>query len=338
VSWDPGCPRRVVAIVARTIALAAGVLALAGASDTARDDSQPCRSATVGVRVYEGSRLFDAPGKRLDLVPGRGLGCGDARVRRVLDALGAALLEFPRQRLHEPLKVHLDPRLPARHAPLAAIEVHVTSREVLVTSAALATLAPEVWRHEVLHTLAAPPPQTSAEARRLWLTLEEGVVGYLTGATEDRQAPGATDRRRSAANESMTRVLPLLEWLGSPAYDPHPLAAGLTRQLTRVTPRAPLEPWLDCLAAEPAERTADSSPAGTSGTFTAPLPDALAAVFRAFIGRCSADVQATLSTAVAGWWGEPPTGRPLAPRPLTARRPIDGRQPGKAAASSPESR
>src|SRR5688572_13448680 len=163
--------RRVLASVLRTLALAAGALALAGASDTERDESSPCRAAAVGVRVYQGSRLFEARGERLELVRGRTLDCHDARVRRVLEPLGDALLDFPGQRLREPLQVHLDPRLPARHAPLTGIEVHVTSREVLLASAIAGTIGPEEWRHELMHTLAATPPETGAEARRLWLTL-----------------------------------------------------------------------------------------------------------------------------------------------------------------------
>jgi hypothetical protein len=330
-----GYPRRGVTTFLRALAGGAGALALAGASDTERDESGPCPATDVEVRVYQGSRLFDGRGERLELVRGRGLDCDDARVRRMLAPLGDALLDFPRERLRRPLEIHLDPRLPARQAPLAGIEVHVTSREVLMTSAAMGAIGPEVWRHELLHTLAATPPETPAEARRLWLTLEEGVVGYLTittGARRERGVP-APNPPLVPASEPMASVVPLLEWLGSPAYDPHPLAAGLARELDRIAPDAPLDPWLDCISAEPAAEHVEGRRAATSRPFAAPLPAALAAVFRAFVGRCPTDVQSTLSTAVAGWWGEPLTGRPLGDRP-----PIDGRQRGKPAAPGTESR
>jgi hypothetical protein len=296
------------AVVVRRLALGAGVLALS--SDTEPERATPCRAAASAVQIYEGSRLFDGPGERLELVRGRALACDDPRARWVLAAVERALADIPRGRLHEPLRIHLEPRLPARQAPLSSIEVHVTSREILLASAALGRLGPEAWRHELFHTLAATPPPMSSAARRLWLTLEEGVVGYLTLATGGGPERDGRDAVVDSGFTSQTRpgarLLPLLEWLSSPAYDPHPLAAGLTRELARVGPRARLEAWLDCLSAVP---NAERDPAG-SGTTAAEtserrLPAPLTATFRLFIGRCSAPAQATFSTALAGWWGEP---------------------------------
>jgi hypothetical protein len=312
-------PARPAAVV-RALALAASVLALSASSHTQPERRTPCRAAQRAVQIYAGSRLFDGAGERLELVRGPALACDDPRARRVLVAVERALGVFPRERLPEPLRIHIDPRLPARQAPLSGIEVHVTSREVLLASAALGELGPDVWRHELLHTLAAAPPPMSSAARRLWLTLEEGVVGYLTLATG-----GATEgERRDAVDSSLTQtkppalLLPLLEWLSSPAYDPHPLAAGLTRQLVRVGPDAPLETWLDCLSAAP-DTERDRAGFGTMAAESSEtrLPAALTATFRLFIDRCSTPAQATFSTALAGWWGEP---RMPEPGNATARR------------------
>jgi hypothetical protein len=299
----------------RPLALGAGVLALSLSSDTEPDRATPCRAAASAVQIHGGSRLFDGPGERLELVRGRALACDDPRARRVLAGIGRALADFPRERLHEPLRIHLEPRLPARQAPLSGIEVHVTSREVLLASAALGGLGPEAWRHELFHTLAAAPPPMSSAARRLWLTLEEGVVGYLTLATAsapERDAREAiVESRITPTTKPLAHLLPLLEWLSSPAYDPHPLAAGLTRELARVGPRASLEAWLDCLSATPnTER--DRADSGTTAA-EAPgtrLPAPLRATFRLFIGRCSPPARAAFSTALAGWWGEPLMAEP----------------------------
>jgi hypothetical protein len=317
---------RVAAAAARPLALAAGALALSGASDTEPERARPCRAAASAVQIYEGSRLFDGPGERLELVRGRALGCDDPRARRVLVAVDRALTDFPRERLHEPLRIHLEPRLPARQAPLSAIEVHLTSREVLLARAAFGALGPEAWRHELFHTLAAELPPMSSAARRLWLTLEEGVVGYLTlatgGTAESATRDAVVDPWLASQAKPPARVLPLLEWLSSPAYDPHPLAVGLTRELARVEPHARLEAWLDCLSAVPdIERDGSGSSSAAAETSETRLPAALTATFRAFIGRCSADEQATFSTALAGWWGEPRMN-----------------EPGKAAARNAESR
>jgi hypothetical protein len=297
----------------RPLAFGAGVLALSLSSDTEPRRATPCRSAASAVQIYEGSRLFDGPGERLELVRGRALACDDPQARRVLAEVDRALADFPPERLREPLRIHLEPRLPARQAPLAGIEVHVTSREVLLARAALGGLGPEAWRHELFHTLAAAPPPMSSAARRLWLTLEEGVVGYLTlatGGTPERDARDAIVDSTSTPQPS-ARLLPLLEWLSSPAYDPHPLATGLTRELARVGPRARLEAWLDCLSAVP---DAERDPAGSSTTAAETpgirLPTPLRATFRLFISRCSPPAQATFSTALAGWWGEPLMAEP----------------------------
>jgi hypothetical protein len=313
----------------RPIAIVAGALALMGMSDVDPGNPTPCRAATALVRVYEGSRLFEAPSARLELARGRALGCDSPRVERVLTALEGALSSLgfghpspPPERhalerhLPETLGVHLDPQLPGHHAPLAGIEVHVSSREVLVAVSALDELGGEAWRHELLHAMAPPPPPLQPDARRLWLTLEEAVVGHLARAPNalergrvdsglDEGGESGNDARLDGRSPPPSQVVPLLEWLASPAYDPHPLAARLARELERLAPSPAIESWLACLAADPESGRAPSRPGSEAftGTFASALPVALAGVFAPFIARCPADVAASLSAAIDAGWG-----------------------------------
>jgi hypothetical protein len=313
----------------RRIAIVTGALALMGMSDVEPENPMPCSAAAASVRVYAGSRLLEAPGERLELARGRALGCDSSRVRRVLAELEGAFFSGLERRLPEPLGVHLDPLLPARHAPLAGIEVHVTSRELLVATSALDALGRESWRHELLHAMASAPPPLGAAARRLWLTLEEAIVGYLARTTitdrpdaDARAAPHAAQLEWGLSGPN--HVVPLLEWLASPAYDPHPLAAGLGRELERSAPRPALEPWLDCLSAAPE----GGPPRPLQPTaFATALPAPLAGVFEPFVTRCPAEVGAALSAALDRAWGAPPE-----------RRPTETALPGKAAALGGESR
>jgi hypothetical protein len=139
--------------------------------------------------------------------------------------------------------------------------------------------------------------------------------------------------------------LPLLEWLESPAYDPHPLAAGLARELAGTG--ADAASLLDCLTLEPARmqhsspralrsvereasvestRSAPQPPEGRLQAALSELPTELADVFLAFGGRCSAGAQVDWTAAIERWWGMPWASRG-APRAL-----------GKAAAPALESR
>jgi hypothetical protein len=308
------------------LALGLGALVLSAASDAEpRQNAAPCPVSGVAVRVFAGSRLFEAPGDRLELLAGRQLDCGAFPVRQVLDALGPALAwlaridgsfqanfeptfdagssaaagGLERGRLRNPLRVHLDPALPRRQAPLAGIEVHVGRRELLVARSVLDELGPEVWRHELLHTVAAPPPEGPSPARRLWLTLEEGLVAHVERASTHAgrtalpsDAAGiepSGPRLLSASALHARRALPAAALLADPAYDPHPLAAGLARELERGEPDVPIEAWMGCLVARPRE-----------------LPPRAAAsdVFQAFVERCSLDAASELSRAIGRWWVE----------------------------------
>jgi hypothetical protein len=298
-------------------------------ADVEPDGAVGCELSSASVRVYEGSRLFDTREGRLTLMRGRTLPCEHPAARGVLTAIEAALGSGVgraiRERLAAPLHVHIDPRLPARQAALGGVEVHVSSREILVAGAALQELPERAWRHELLHALAPPPPPLSRAGRQLWSTLEEGLVAFLTdggaGAAEMwRARPEATQAR---AADRRPALLPLIEWLESPAYDPHPLAAGLARELAEAG--APASSFLDCLTLEPpAVQHAVSSAAAASGRQTtasrrsarpqvtaaaraAPsLPDELLEVFGAFAARCPAGAQVRWATAVERWWGAPP--------------------------------
>jgi hypothetical protein len=215
----------------------------------------------------------------------------------VLAPLSRGLQGFPLERLRGPLAVHVDPRLPSREAPLAGIEVHVSTRELLVRSSALEALPPEAWRHEVLHTLAPPPASDTPQVKRLWLTLEEALVTRLSEI-----APGAEPHREPALPH-LDGPRPVDALLASPAYDPHPLAASLVRELRReIAPETPAL-WLDCLAAPPAEQ-----PAATP-----------AAVFRRFVERCPAPARQALGRALARWWPEPEPGGQIPIASMTAR-------------------
>jgi hypothetical protein len=207
----------------------------------------------------------------------------------VLAPLSRALRGFPLERLHAPLAVHVDPRLPSREAPLAGIEVHVSSRELLVRASALSALPPDAWRHEVLHALAPAPASSTPEARRLWLTLEEALVTRLSEI-----APGAEPHGEPTPTH-LPGPRPVDALLASPAYDPHALAAGLARELRRELTERDAAPGLDCLGAPPA----GGSPATP------------AAVFRRFAERCPAPVREALQRALARWWPAPEPGRQI---------------------------
>jgi hypothetical protein len=276
-------------------AIGVGALLLAVSSDVEpRTEQTPCRVAGLEAQVFAGSRLFDAPDERLELLAGRALGCDDAAVQRVLRAIGLALKSLPAPRTAAPLRVHLDPRLPPRQAPLAGIEVHVSRRELLVARSMLDQLEPQAWRHELVHARASAPPEAAVELRRLWLTVEEGVVMHVASAsTPFRGGPYgpaellAAESRWVLARPSSQRVLPVQALLASAAYDPHPLAAGLAQELGREA-AAPIDAWLDCLSARPPELPADA---------------ALHDVFRTFAARCSHGTASELTAAIERWWG-----------------------------------
>jgi hypothetical protein len=324
------------------LALGLGALVLSAASDAEpRPNAAPCRISGVAVQVFAGSRLFEAPDDRLELLAGRQLDCGGLPVRQLLAALEPALgtlarvggslqanLEptldtgssaaaggLERGRFRKPLRVHLDPTLPRRQAPLAGVEVHVGRRELLVARSVLDELGPEVWRHELLHMVAAPPPEGPSPARRLWLTLEEGLVAHVerastragrTALSSDAVGiePGEPGEL-AASSLQARRALPAAALLADPAYDPHPLAAGLALELERGGPVVPIEAWVDCLAAGPREL---------------PARAAASDVFRAFVERCSLDAASELSRAIGRWWveAEPPPVAPASARKAAA--------------------
>jgi hypothetical protein len=326
------------------LAQAFGALVLSVASDAEpRQEASPCRVSGVAVQVFASSRLFEAPGDRLELLAGRQLDCGSLPVRQVLAALEPALASLAnldesfearshsssgaspegiaRGRFAAPLRVHLDPALPSRQAPLAAIEVHVSRRELLVARSVLGELGPEVWRHELLHTIAAPPPEGAGPARRLWLTLEEGLVEHVERAStragpaalpsdgvaiENSDAVAIETSERAASVLLAQRALPAAALLADPAYDPHPLAAGLARELERGGLAVPVGAWVDCLAARPS---------------ALPARAAASDVFRAFAGRCSLAAANELSRAVGRWWveAEPPPASLASVRKAAAR-------------------
>jgi hypothetical protein len=292
-------------------AIGLGALALAAASDVEPEQhSAPCWAADIGVQVFASSRLFDAPNDRLELLAGRALDCADPTARQVLAAIEGALQGASRPalvralqasaaaRAGTPLRIHLDPRLPPRQAPLAGIEVQVSRRELLVAASALNDLGPEVWRHELLHAIAATPPEASRVARHLWLTVEEGLVAHVAQLATDvrRDArPSAAPRLEPSRFEPgapppsgalSRRLLPASALLASPAYDPHPLAAGLVRELASEA-RIPVDAWLDCLSASPSALPADAASSD---------------VFRAFVERGSAEAARALSAAIGRWW------------------------------------
>lgn len=251
----------------------------------------PCNLLGVSSEVYSGSRLLASAEDRLELLRGRRLDCASPRVSPVVTALEAALQQFPRERLEEPVRVHLDPRLPRRQAPLRGIEVHVTSREILIDEAALAGLEPAAWRHELFHTLAAAPPSSSPVARRLWLTLEESLVAHLTLAWEPRRhAAPAPPRPWPPASEQ--------DWaeLEMGSYDPHPLAELLTHELALAEPSLEASAALRCLTAPPL---------AASGA-----PETLRDSARAFVVRCPEEATGPLRSAIARWLPEPPSPLP----------------------------
>jgi len=207
--------------------------------------SRTLRGMTL--RVYEGSQLVAGGDERLTLVPGQALAPETPAAAVVSLQLERALAGLPDLPFECPLDVHLDPRLPPGQAALGGLEVHVSSRSLLVTRDALEAAPMGAWRHELLHALAAAPPEQAQNgSRHLWLALEEGLVQYLAGSFE------APPLARHALPTAAAREVPYwAEALASPGYDPHPLAAQLARSLHDIDPQPELRDWLPCLAAAP---------------------------------------------------------------------------------------
>jgi hypothetical protein len=268
-------------------------LLISGADETANAPSAlPCgapASAPPGdsarqlqLAVYEHSRLYASSAGRLQLRRGSPLACVDPLIPSLHAALLAASAGLPQQLLPQPLRIHIDPRLPADEAGLRGVEVHVSSRELLLERGALAALTAEAWRHELLHSLAAPPPPASEVARRLWLTLEEGLVehaallGAPARAAEAPMPPG------------LSSLPPVWEQLALPAYDPHELAHGWANELARTEPPLDLPSAVACLSAAP----------GATALHT------LQHTAQAFVQRCPPDVAPVLQRALQRWLAE----------------------------------
>jgi hypothetical protein len=310
---------------------AASLLALAGVGPAQPPlaDVERCSVHGLAVQVMLGSLLVEDGTDRLTLVPGQSVACTQPAASMVLMQLERALSDLPSEAYRRPLRVHIDPRLPPRQAPLAGIEVHVSSRELLVTSTALPQLPVAVWRHELLHVLAAAPPELGAGARKLWLSLEEGVVMYLDqteGAMFRAELSGAEAMARApAAPAGITPAPPYWAMaLASPGYDPHPLAAELARTLRALEPQPDLPAWLSCLAS-PAELGAPA--------------DAPEARLGALFGeRCSSKVAAQLSAALGlERRGPPREWQPAGGVPAVSTTESVGFGAGKAAARAAES-
>jgi hypothetical protein len=271
----------------RVLLWLAPLLGLSGAEPGEPPGSEQvtvCPLGAGGFAVYVGSRLLARDGVHLDLLRGSTLPCHHPLTQALHAPLVRAGGALGWERLPIPLRVHVDPRLPAGQAPLGGIEVHVSSRELLVARTALPQLPPEAWRHELLHSLSAPPPASSEVARRLWLTLEEGLVQYLTATPAQVDGPSV--------------LAPDWEQLALPGYDPHELAHGWAVELAQAaSARLELQAALDCLGAAP--------PAGTLRT--------LQQAARAFVERCPASVTPVLQQALRRWLPEEWQTSPLWP-------------------------
>ncbi len=284
----------------RALLLAPALIALRG--DDLAHETATCIAGGAEAQIFRGSRLFKSGASQLALARGRTVACSSDDAAAVLAALGAAVESFPSDRLHGPLRVHIDPRVPHAEAPVTSIEVHATSRELLVSSGAALQLPPAAWTHELLHALAPPPPVLALAGRRLWLTLEEGLVSHLTAALD----PGHADAAASADHHQLTADW---EQLALPEFDPHALAAGFTHELQRGNQnlQAPkmFEGLLDCLAAQ-----------------TKPAPaEKLRDVARAFVARCAPGPQELLESAAQSWLPQP-----LSPWPPREDRMADARE------------
>lgn len=291
--------------------LGAACLLLWAAVGPAQPARAPAASQTLRgltLRVYEGSQLVAGGDERLTLVPGQALAPERPAAAAVSLQLERALAGLPELPFEHPLDVHLDPRLPPGQAALGGLEVHVSSRSLLVTRGALEAAATGVWRHELLHALAAAPPaHAQSGARHLWLALEEGLVQYLAGSL------GVPPSARHASLTASAREVPYwAEALASPGYDPHPLAAQLARSLRDIDPQPELHDWLPCLAAAPEQAAVT-----------------LGALPLRFAERCPAGAARQLRQAL---------GARATTLPVDAVADTRHAAPGKAAAHAPESR
>jgi hypothetical protein len=292
---------RLLSLARRALLIAPALVAVSG-DDLARE-AAACKARSAQVRIYRGSKLFKSSASQLGLSRGRAVACSSDDAVVVLAALETALESIPSERLRGQLHVHVDPRVPRGEAPVTSIEVHATSRELLVGSEAAPQLPRAAWTHELLHVLAPPPPVTTPGGRRLWLTLEEGLVSYLTAAFEPSHddAGAAGDHYQLAGD---------WELLALPGYDPHALAAGFTHALMRESPSLEasklLGGLLDCLEA-------DSPPLAT---------EKLRDVARSFVARCAPRPKALVESAARSWLPEP-----LSPWPPPGDRMADAHAP-----------
>jgi hypothetical protein len=245
-----------------------------------------CTARGVGVEIVSGSRLRSGAGERMDLQRGWSVECQTPRARAVLARIDEAVQLPWLRRLQQPIIVHLDPQLPPGQAKIRGIEVHATSREILVATERLAELGAGVWRHELFHTLASPLPLGSRVARRVALTLEEGLVQHAT-----RLAGNPGDVEASACSGWVDPECAEWEQLALPAYDPHPLAAGLACELSRAEPPLDAVGSLDCL-----QRSATSAEVHSLETIRESV--------RWFTSGCSPAGERALVHAIQRWLPE----------------------------------
>ncbi len=231
----------------RSLLIAGGIATLA-----CRQEGRPCQLGETRLEFVTGSELESSAPYQLALQPGRTADCNASEFAAARTSITRALQRFPVR--IERLVVHVEPRLPQDQAAVNGIEVHVGSRQVLVTTDALSTLPARAWVHELAHVVAQEPPSKRISAR-IALTVEEAFAQ----AVEER----LLDRRTGHETPNYDAESAPWELLAETGYDPHVLAAPLAAALRQDT-RLGVADLLSCLKGS--GRSAHSEPTTVGAT------------------------------------------------------------------------
>ena len=242
---------------------------------------------THEVQVYEGTRFRSRNKGELTATPSRALQCAHPIVRALRAQLQAALVGFPKQHTSTRLVVHADPQLPTQHAQLRGIEVQLSSGALLIDSSMVPELPRSVWRHELVHATALRQLPKSTVARRLVLTIEEGIADFVAARLENQPLVGTESIGETRdLSKPLTQLDRSFETLSLPGFTPHVLSRGLARALWGQPESLRATAALRCLRSLWANTTALSG---------------IRDVLQAFVASCPAEQHPIVKTALMQW-------------------------------------
>ncbi len=242
-----------------------------------RKEGKACEISGTRVEFVTGSRLASGSPGHLTLASGQLADCDANEYAQTQKDIREALGVFP-VRLPK-LTVHVRPEIPQEHGALGPIEVHVGSREVLLSVVGTG-LGVRPWVHELAHVIARPAP-VAPMARRIWITIEEAFVQVL----EVR----LLGKRKGTPEPATPAELLPWEMLAEPQYDPHWLAESLVVQLESIQ-ALDVDTVVSCLVGSAAESDA--------------LASSLKTAVAQYGDGCPAEVRPDVRRALRGWLPE----------------------------------